>query len=712
MLSTNNLPDGSIDGRQAVAEAPSARVVPKPVPSSHTQDPRKYQLDQMRKRYSPKQGTLQDGTTSLSFKLKPSDPDFPFELDHLECELRVPASYPQRPATLRVMNKDIPRGFSLNVERGWDRLVREKQGATLLSLTHALDRNLEVFLSEQKAETVTLMSFKDTRHLDSATTALGDISSASSTQPSTKPAPMAPSTPSKPTAASVPTATPSRRYVPEESFPNEQIAAAKARRAQEIRQLEARMGRLSLYQKSADGIVYTLPLEPRRRSELPQSLRSINSVQLIIPLLYPLQTLRVLLNDVESKDAEAIEEAFAAKAAQQSHMSLMAHLNYLSQNIHTMAKQAQAQASKEKQTSALDTSKPVASEGVHEEESPPSPNEGARSHIHFIPRPPEWGYGDDGGESGDSGSGSDSWDSEEEASDEGGAALGSDQPRVSGVAQQVESGTAITFPSVELHSIELLQVSILNISAKCERCRTLNDITGLKPGAEKASSCKKCATPFTAKFRQEMVHQASTRAGFVDVFGCSVADMLPSTFIPTCAKCSTPSQGLVSVRGETITNVCRECHGRFTFKIPEVKFMPVTHGSALPPTTGPRRRQEKLGLHAGEPLPGRGACTHYRKSYRWFRFSCCGKVHPCDKCHDEAEDHLQEWANRMICGWCSREQNYAVEACVFCGRSVIGKRGRGFWEGGKGTRDRTLMSRKDKRKFRRVGGGGTARKKD
>ena len=186
-----------------------------------------------------------------------------------------------------------------------------------------------------------------------------------------------------------------------------------------------------------------------------------------------------------------------------------------------------------------------------------------------------------------------------------------------------------------------------------------------------------------------------------------------STFVPTCAKCSTPSQGLVSVRGETTTNVCRECHSRFTFKIPDVRFLAYTAGSGLPlpPTSGPRRRQEKLGLHAGEPLPERGACPHYKKSYRWFQFSCCSKVYQCDKCHDAAEEHINEWANRMICGYCSREQNYAVESCTFCGRSVIGKRGKGFWEGGRGTRDRGLMSRKDKRKYRRIGGGGEATKK-
>jgi hypothetical protein len=58
----------------------------------------------------------------------------------------------------------------------------------------------------------------------------------------------------------------------------------------------------------------------------------------------------------------------------------------------------------------------------------------------------------------------------------------------------------------------------------------------------------------------------------------------------------------------------------------------------------------------------------------------------------------------MICGFCSREQTYRVESCTFCGRSVIGKRATGFWEGGKGTRNQALMRRNDKRKYRRIGG--------
>ncbi|TPX10272.1 uncharacterized protein E0L32_001469 [Thyridium curvatum] len=676
MISTSNrgeLPAPS--RRQAVAEAASSRVVPKPVPQTQSKDARTYQLGQIRKRFSPQESTLPNGTTSLVFGLVPSDPDFPFELNQLDCELQVPQTYPKAAPQLRVRNNNIPRGFGINVENGWDKLVQEKRGASLLALTNALDRNLEAFLSEQKADTVKLTIFKDTRHLDQ----LEETASTVLTAP--------------PVAQAA--AAPRRTYVPEESFTREQIAEAKARRAQEVRQIESRMGRVALYQRSSDGIIYTLPLEPKRRSSLPPGLQAVKSFQLIVPLLYPLQEIRILLNDVESEDAELVEELFAKKANEQKQMTLMSHINYLAQNLHLLAKQ-------------VDEARAIAANiratALSQEAKEPVKSEEESSHIKVIPRPPEWAYGGDF--DGSSGEDEEDYDSDEDGDEEGGAAVGGSDGQ-SALAQGPERGTALSFPSIELHGIELLQVSVLSISVKCQRCKTANEVGGLKPNVEKSESCKKCATAFTVTFRPELVHANSTRAGFIDTSGCTVNDMLPSTFVPTCGKCSTASPGLVSVRGETTTNVCRECHARFTFKIPDVRFLVYAPGSgALPPPSSPRRRTEKLGLHVGEPLPDRGACAHYRRSYRWFRFSCCSKVYPCDRCHDAAEGHVVEWANRMICGWCSREQNYSVESCSFCGRSVIGKRGKGYWEGGKGTRDRVLMSRKDKRKYRRVGGGG------
>ncbi|KAJ4393080.1 hypothetical protein N0V93_002287 [Gnomoniopsis smithogilvyi] len=696
MISTFNQSGAPSSHQQAVPEPPPSRVVSKPVPAALQQDPRTYQINQLRKRFSPKESTVDNGAaTSLIFKLTPSDPDFPFELDHLKCELKVPKNYPKEgsPPRLTVLNDDIPRGFAINVEKGWGKLVEEKKGATLLALTNALDKHLEEFLSEQKAETVKVTIYKDTRHVTA--------------KPAQQDAKNPVETPAAATPSSSSVSAPPRPYVPEETFTREQIADAKARRAQETRQIETRMGRLGHYHKSSDGIVYTLPLEPKGRSELPAGLRNINSLQLIVPLLYPLQSLRILLNDVESEDAEDVEELFMEKAKEKKELTLMSHINSLTQSIHLLAKQAQRQ-KKTVQPVAQDAEEATATVSTEFDAAKISKTIENKGNVQVIPRPPEW-YTDAEGDH----SGEESYESTDSEEENDGAVLPlkNPPPTSSSASQPAERGTAISFPSVELHGIELLEISILALSVKCERCKLVNEIGGLKPNVAKTSeSCRKCATPLSITFRPELVHANSTRAGFIDLNGCTVADMLPSTFVPTCGKCSTVTQGLVAVRADTTTNVCRECHARFTFKIPEVKFLAYSAASVLPPTSGPRRRQEKLGLHAGEPLPERGACKHYRKSYRWFRFSCCSKVHSCDKCHDEAENHLNEWANRMICGYCSREQNFAVANCNYCGRSVVGRKGRGFWEGGKGTRDQKLMSRKDPRKFKRIGGGET--KKD
>lgn len=676
MLPLHQLPDGIQTTRQqAVVEPAGARVVAKPVPKAQLEDPRGYQLGQVKKRFSSKESTTADGSTSLVFKMSPSDPDFPFELAQLHCDLIVPKGYPAKRPVLRVTNKDIPRGFSINVEKGWDKLAEERKASTLLSLINALDKNLEMFLSEQKVETIKLVTFKDTRHLqqehEKAQKAASALKSAA-----------------KPATASKP---PPKPYVPEKKHSREEIAVAKERRAQEVRQLEARMGRLPLYRRSADGVVFTLPLEPKKRADLPEGLRSVNNIHLIVPLLYPLQDIRVQLNEADAKDAEPVEDLFVQRAADQKQMNLMGHVNYLAQNLHLLAKMAQLNAAK------IETSQPQEiNPEVAEKQDSTVESDTEKGHVQYIPRPPEWTVGNDSGSSEEE---------ETSSSDDGGAELEQEPEQSSSIANldAPEHGTMISFPSIELHGLELLQVSILSLTIKCDRCRTLNDLTGIKPGAEKAGSCKKCASAFSAQYNPQYVHEHSSRAGFIDLSGCKVADMLPSTFVPTCGRCSTPSHGLVSVRGETMTNVCRECHSKFTFKIPDVKFLFITPGTLPPPTSGPKRKTERLGLHAGEPLPNRGACMHYRKSYRWFRFSCCNKVFSCDRCHEEAEDHPNEWANRMICGWCSREQNYAVDECKFCGRGVIGKKGRGFWEGGKGTRDQRMMSRKDPRKFKRIG---------
>ena len=113
-----------------------------------------------------------------------------------------------------------------------------------------------------------------------------------------------------------------------------------------------------------------------------------------------------------------------------------------------------------------------------------------------------------------------------------------------------------------------------------------------------------------------------------------------------------------------------------------------------------------LGIRVGSALPKMGACKHYRKSTRWFRFPCCGKAYPCDKCHEEGENKkcpLDARANREICGYCSNEQPISgvkMSKCRRCDKIISGAPKTRHWEGGKGCRDTSKMSRKDRAKYR------------
>ncbi|ESO04569.1 hypothetical protein HELRODRAFT_79010 [Helobdella robusta] len=98
-------------------------------------------------------------------------------------------------------------------------------------------------------------------------------------------------------------------------------------------------------------------------------------------------------------------------------------------------------------------------------------------------------------------------------------------------------------------------------------------------------------------------------------------------------------------------------------------------------------------IQDGKPLPAFGTCRHFRKSFRWFRFPCCGKAYPCDHCHEENESHEMKLANRMICGFCAYEQAYSPNnPCLRCGSNITNKF-TSHWEGGKGCRDKVRMSR-------------------
>ncbi|CAG7922070.1 unnamed protein product [Penicillium olsonii] len=696
---------------------PTVSVQPqRPVSSMEQSNPREFQVNQLRRRYRPHETNDDQGTT-LTFGLVPSDPDFPFELERLQCVLRVPKSYPQGRPTLTVTNSEMEAAYQANVARGFDDIVdftyRTNARGTLLGWLNSLDKKLEPLLTTLERGP-TLKFFAN--HGDATASKEDKI-------PEKEDPPKIPQPAPKPVVATPPRQSQTRKVIP--NYTAEAKATAEKRRAVETKQLEARLGRLPMFQKVANGKTYVIPIQPTKRDRLPRVIQALKTVKLNVPQLYPLQNSSIKLQGVEGDEAKATELGFTQWVEQTSQLSLVSQINYLASNIHKFAETPLPEA---EDPAAVP---PAEDEEVEDLDEPSQPEETIhededRPHLHVIPRPPEWSVPDpNSGAEGTSDESSYDEDDFSEEDEEGGA------PVPAAVENNAPGrGVALSFPYLELYGIELLELTTLNVTVKCDRCKVPVDIknvpqiTDEKGQMAKQESCKKCANNMSVAFRRQLMHSHANRAGYLDLDGCTIGDMLLSDFIPTCSECSTahPAPGVPAVRGESAMAICRQCHRKMVFKVPEVKFLLV--GSAAISARGAlplkRKPQEVLGIVAGQELPRRGRCQHYAKSQRWFRFvfqmginirvltfhrfSCCSKVFPCDKCHDAETDHPNEHANRMICGYCSREQIYRPENCGICKAILIGKAGSGFWEGGKGTRNRALMSRKDPRKFKRVGG--------
>ncbi|EPQ66233.1 hypothetical protein BGT96224_104, partial [Blumeria graminis f. sp. tritici 96224] len=220
----------------------STPETPRPEPKSQQLRLRELELDQVREHFLLRETCLTNQTL-MRFELKPSDPDFPYEIEALDCEISVPTTYPQSRPGLKVLNKEIPRGFVLNLEIGFQSIAQEMFHATVVEILGAFDKRLEALLSAPEQEALKFISNHDRRHLsipskssNSSTISIpcnhvDQLIVVSSVKQSSNPHPC------------------------EEwqTFTTEQKLEAFGRRESERKKLEARMGRLPLYKKSTDG---------------------------------------------------------------------------------------------------------------------------------------------------------------------------------------------------------------------------------------------------------------------------------------------------------------------------------------------------------------------------------------------------------------------------------------------------------------------------
>jgi hypothetical protein len=464
-------------GRRYNARRHPAHIVARPVPAQQSLDPRTFQLSQLRRRFRPAERTLPDGGLALDIKLAPSDPDFPFEMPALDCVMTVPQDYPTSRPSVRVNNKEMGRGYQINVERGFDDIVDRNRRGTLLQYMNSLDKELETLLAAPKAETVRLVI-----HSGKGKTVQPSAPESSVAQNALISQYGRPSSP---------------KQEPVKSYSMDELQKAKAKRSADTRQLEARLGRLPLFAKSIDGLSYTVPIDPRSSSELPPSLQAMKTVRVIVPEKYNLEPCRIEIPGDNSEAAIGLQQNFELWVSINPDVPLVARINYLAQNMHTMAK-TKTPDEKVSATPPMDLPESSSSKAKGTNEATLYD----RGHIKVIPRPPEWSAIHDEDSDDDSSPFESSDDSGEDTPSEN----ESDAPvlKQENVSHITERGIMISFPHLELYSIELLELVTLNITVKCDRCKDLQDVTNLKNNekadytGEKSFSCKKCSSKLSA----------------------------------------------------------------------------------------------------------------------------------------------------------------------------------------------------------------------
>lgn len=281
---------------------------------------------------------------------------------------------------------------------------------------------------------------------------------------------------------------------------------------------------------------------------------------------------------------------------------------------------------------------------------------------------------------------------------------------LSGVSQPViRRGTEIRLIDPKLDNVSLFKCSSLHLMVKCSRCKDTVEVQNIKSdqdSKERWMACPTCTAELGIKFAGELVHQGAKSIGLLQLSGCKPYDILPSGYIGTCGSCMADMAHTITLspHDPPRTMACFSCHAKMTCGLGEYTFIKIGSEGGEKLKADERqvlklkqKKKKEDHLVIGEPLPDRGTCSHYRKSNRWFRFSCCNKLFPCDICHDSHEDHHVEMAKRHVCGLCSREQTIVGGKACVCGHEFERAPQRGaFWEGGKGVRNVSTMSRKVK----------------
>ncbi|KAJ1974273.1 hypothetical protein H4R34_004778 [Dimargaris verticillata] len=666
---------------------------------------------------------------TVSVTVPPSDPEFPFDLAALQFEITttdhaLDPARPRPPTTfpfqVRVTNTDIPPGIVSNIQSALNRYTAKHPAVSVCTALEWVDSMLEQILAKTPAPAVRFVA----------------LGASPSTDISALPQPSSPPRELLTTLAATAGVEPPLAQNP--------------RRAAELQQLERR------FQGSWRSLESTDPHATRVQWDLsvvePEYTLPNRDfkLSLTVPLTYPTDKCRLAIDycnpeaTIDPTRRQHIAAAFLDHAVEYPHKPLIHVLSWLNRNLQLLLT---AEIPLEASASAS-VAPPM------ERMSTPS------DRLMFLPPDPEVveitkalaGQSISPARQPAHGSGDEEPFSTASAGSE---VSGHEPPKQGRFTTPSHKGIQLRVSLIEARDIELLICSQLSVMVQCDRCRRHNELRRIKPTWEQSHSsampwdhdnaqwtdCQTCHLALGVRFRPDLLALNAAAPlgwfslGYVDCANCTPVDQLPSTYQVVCAQCqhenapphipllltqpspfgtlpdhssSKKTHPLTSVGSHTATRTqCAKCHHWMHLLMPTIVWQRLTPGWPLEPPEGwdqrPKRKPAKSDIVPGQPLPLNGTCKHYKQSNRWFRFPCCGKLYPCDTCHNDQETHPSEQANRIVCGFCSREQQFQSKsiACSHCLHKYVKfLDGRAFWEGGTGMRDKSKMNRKDSHKYK------------
>lgn len=297
------------------------------------------------------------------------------------------------------------------------------------------------------------------------------------------------------------------------------------------------------------------------------------------------------------------------------------------------------------------------------------------------------------------------------------------------------AGTEIRLEHItRFENIGTLQVELLHVQIACGNCNTPADVwlSGADAEASKGQLwCGGCSMHLAVQLRPTLCHEFSSRLCYVDGYNCNIIDVLPSLMMSVCSSCDAENVHKQEFsRNRIVEGHCEKCHVRYSFCAQAIELNHVSGPVTVVKSSSGRNALSAGGsddpmdeiaeelrylrkkarsdprqalIKLGSPLPNQGACKHFKKSFKWFRFQCCGRAFPCPECHADSgcpAAALGVNASRMICGKCSMEQAYSPShPCTKCNFAMIAK-GSKHWDGGMGTRNVIAMANKDNKKYK------------